>query len=834
MSDLPTGTVTFLFTDVEGSTRLLQELGPDAYAAALLEHRRVLREACAHTGGVEVDTQGDAFFFAFPTAQSALGAARTAADALERGPIRVRSGVHTGTPVVTEEGYVGEDVHRAARIAAAGHGGQILVSAATAALLDGDPLVDLGEHRFKDLSAPERVYQLGDRSFPRLRSLYQTNLPTPATAFLGRERELAELVGLLRSDDHSLVTLTGPGGTGKTRLALQASAEASDAFVDGVWWVPLASVHDPGLVLASLADVLGVEEQPGLAKLLALRLSGTRSLVLFDNAEHLLPAIAHEIAVLRDVAGPTLLVTSRERLQLEGEHVYAVPTLLAEDGVELFLSRARSLSPALRRSSAVDELCSRLDHLPLALELAAARTVLFSPEQLLERMSERLDLLKAGRDADPRQQTLRATIEWSYDLLDDGERRLFRALSVFAGGCRYEAAEAVCDADPDTLQSLLDKSLVRRLDRPSGPRYVMLETIRELAAEGLSAAGETDVARRRHAEYFLHLARSANLANEDEGQPGYHLVLPERDNMREALSWALETREQELGLELVVALESFWATNSPQEGAEWAARLLAGEQRAPDRALARGLRVRGGMEMLFAGPEVAGSRWERALDLSVRAGDEKGAAILMARLAQVAMARGDFERARMLAEESVQTHRRIGFRKGEVVSSITFADIARADGDRERELAHLEESRLIAEEVDFRWWLAGMLARIAVVCMDLGRVDHARQSALRALELSQAMFDRKAVVYELGLLAEVDAAAGDTERAGKLWGAAEAESERTWMGSWLHGTVEPERVLRYADERFERGRAAGRVLSIEEAVALALRGDDRESSVGAT
>jgi hypothetical protein len=397
---------------------------------------------------------------------------------------------------------------------------------------------------------------------------------------------------------------------------------------------------------------------------------------------------------------------------------------------------------------------------------------------------------------------------------------------VFAGGCRYEAAEVVCGADPDTLQSLLDKSLVRRFDPPTGPRYTMLETIREFASAELSAGGETDNVRRRHAEHFLGLARSANLANEDDGQPRYDLVRPEWDNMREALTWALESREQELGLELVVALESFWATSSPQEGAEWAARLVAGEQRAPDRVIARGLRVRGGMEMLFAGPEVAGSRWERALDLSVRAGDEKGAAILMARLAQVAMVRGDFERARMLAEESVQTHRRIGFRKGEVVASTTFADIARADGDRERELAHLEESRLIAEEVDFRWWLAGMLARIATVCMDLGRVDDARQSALRALELSQAMYDRKAVVYELGLLAEVDGAAGDTERAGKLWGAAEAESERTWTGSWLHGTVEPQRVLRYADERFEIGRAAGRELSVDEAVALALASRD--------
>ena len=285
--------------------------------------------------------------------------------------------------------------------------------------------------------------------------------------------------------------MTGPGGTGKTRLALQAAAEESESYPDGIWWVPLASLHDVRLVVSSLAQALQVEEQPGreLAEIIGERLVGKRTLLLLDNVEHLLPEIAEDVGRLRDIAGPKLLVTSRERLQLQGEHVYAVPPLVAEDGVELFLNRARSLQPEVRRSRAVDELCARLDNLPLALELAAARTVVFSPEQLLERLSERLDLLKAGRDADPRQQTLRATIEWSYDLLDGSEGRLFRAFSVVAGSCRYEAAEAVCDADPDTLQSLLDKSLLRRLDGDEGPRYWMLETIRGLAGEKLSAAG---------------------------------------------------------------------------------------------------------------------------------------------------------------------------------------------------------------------------------------------------------------------------------------------------------------------------------------------------------
>ena len=244
MRDLPEGTVTFLFTDVEGSTRLLHELGAERYAEALAEHRRIVRDACARNGGVEVDTQGDAFFFAFPTAPGALAAAAGAAETLERGPIRVRAGLHTGTPVLTDEGYVGGDVHRAARIAAAGHGGQILVSASTATLLEGNDLIDLGEHRFKDLAAPERVYQLGGSVFPPLRSLQLTNLPSPATPFLGRERELAEVVDLLQREEPRLLTLTGPGGTGKSRLALQAAAEASEPYVDGVWWVSLAPLQD--------------------------------------------------------------------------------------------------------------------------------------------------------------------------------------------------------------------------------------------------------------------------------------------------------------------------------------------------------------------------------------------------------------------------------------------------------------------------------------------------------------------------------------------------------------------------------------------------------------
>lgn len=562
------GTVTFLFTDVEGSTRLLGELGAERYSAALAEHRRVLRAAAARHGGVEVDTQGDAFFVAFPTALGALACAAEATQVLAAGPIRVRMGLHTGTALVTEEGYVGLDVHRAARIAAAGHGGQVLISSSTAALIEPGSrqlewaLHDLGEHRFKDLTAPERVYQLGDRPFPPLKSLYRTNLPVPATPFLGRERELAKVVDLLARDDVRLVTLTGPGGIGKTRLALQAAAEASERFPDGVYWVQLSPLRDAGLVLPTIAQALDLTEQPGrsLVQTLVAVLATKRIVLLVDNAEHLLPEVAGELAALLAVDGPTLLVTSRERLQLRAEHLYPVPALEERDAVALFVTRAAALDVSVGPSAAVAHLCERLDELPLALELAAARTPLFSVEQLLDRVGQRLDLLKGGRDSDPRQRTLRTTIEWSHDLLSPSEQALFRRLCVFVGGCSYDAAEGVCGADPDTLQSLIDKSLLRRRDVEFGSRYWMLETIREHAAERLDASGEADRLRGDHAAHFLAFAEAANALE----QPRFYLILDaEHANLRAAMAWLREKGETERELRLAAALHWFWRVRGP-------------------------------------------------------------------------------------------------------------------------------------------------------------------------------------------------------------------------------------------------------------------------------
>ena len=490
MAELPAGTITLLFADIERSTVLLQELGPERYGDALGEYRRILREALGAREGVEVGTEGDGFYAAFPSARQALSAATAAQEALAHSNLSVRMGLHTGEPLVVGGQYSGIDVHRAARIAAAGHGGQVLLSPSTLELLEEAVAVrSLGRHRLKDLGEPVELYQLGDTEFPPLRSLDSTNLPTQPTPLIGRERELAEAGSLLRA--HRLVTLTGPGGSGKTRLALQLAAEAVEEFPDRVIWVPLQSVHDAELVQPTVARALG---------------RGTEAtLLVLDNFEQVLPAapkVAHLLAQFRKLK---LLVTSREALRIGGEREYPVSPLREREAVALFTERATAAKPDFAEDEAVVEICRRLDCLPLALELAAARVKALSTEQLLGRLDRRLPMLTGGpRDAPERQQTLRATIAWSYDLLTADERRAFTRLAVFSGGCTLEAAEEVCETGFDTVAALIDKSLLYRED----DRYLMLETIREFALELLDADDDLEQVQRRHAEYYLERARS--------------------------------------------------------------------------------------------------------------------------------------------------------------------------------------------------------------------------------------------------------------------------------------------------------------------------------------
>ena len=545
--ELPTGTVTFLFTDVEGSTKLLDELGAERYAEELGRHREIVRGELVEHGGVEVDTQGDAFFCAFASARSALSCAAAIQNALEAGPIRLRMGVHTGEALLADGHYVGLEVHRAARIGACGHGGQVVVSGATAALLDPEAigLRNLGAHRLKDLSAPVVLLQLGNGDFPPLKTLFRTNLPVPATPFLGREQELRELVERASAPGVRALTLTGPGGTGKTRLSLQLAAELSEDFRDGAWWVPLASLDDGSLVASAVANVLQVEEEPGrsLTSSIASALATKRLLLVLDNCEHLVDAAGELVAaVLGEALEVLVLATSREPLAVAAEEVVPVEPLVSGDAVELFRTRARSAGARLDGDGASDvvaALCARLDNLPLAVELAAARAAVIAPSALLDRLSSGLDVLKGPRDVEDRQRTLRATIAWSHGLLGESEQALFRRLAVFSGGGELSAIEEVCEADLDDLLSLVAKSLVRQAPVDGAEaRYWMLETIREFAADELERSADACELRERHAEWFVELARRAGpeLEGPDSGE---WLAVLERDldNLRTAFVW---------------------------------------------------------------------------------------------------------------------------------------------------------------------------------------------------------------------------------------------------------------------------------------------------------
>jgi predicted ATPase/class 3 adenylate cyclase len=602
MSEMPSGTVTLLFSDIEGSTRLLQRTG-NGYADLLQEHRRLLRAAFRRHDGFELDNEGDAFFVAFASANDAVAAAAEAQTALahhdwpDGNEVRVRMGLHSGEPRSVDGRYVGLDVHHAARVMAAGHGGQVVVSESTCALLDGRfQLRDLGEHRLKDLSRPQRLYQLQINGlpgeFPALKTLDNrpTNLPAQPNAFIGRDQELREAEALLTRADVRLLTLTGTGGAGKTRLALQLAANVVEAFPNGVFFVSLAPIRDWELVVPTVAQTLGLREQPAetVDETLTAYLREKQMLLVLDNFEQVVaaaPAIAGLVASAR---GLSVLVTSRTPLHLSGERVLAVPPLAVPDpphlrdrsglaafeSVTLFVERAHAavadFAITETNAEAVAEICVRLDGLPLAIELAAPRVRTLPPPALLRRLDQRLNLLTGGaQDLDDRQRTLRATIEWSYDLLLADEKALFAQLGAFAGGCRLEAAEALCGPDGelgieifDGLDSLVEKSLLRqKTDSDGEPRFWMLETIREFACELLTNSGEIDAARRRHAGHFLSLAERLD-AESRTGEQARFLARfdDENVNLRAAVEWARENGDGDRMLRLATALWGFWAT----------------------------------------------------------------------------------------------------------------------------------------------------------------------------------------------------------------------------------------------------------------------------------
>jgi predicted ATPase len=806
VAELPTGTVTFLFTDVEGSTRLLHELG-DAYADALGEHRKALRECFGRHGGVEVDTQGDAFFVAFAKASDALAAATEGQVALEAGPIRVRMGLHTGEPLVTEEGYVGIDVHRAARIAAVGYGGQILVSQSTRELAGVHGLCDLGHHRLKDLTAPERIYQVGDDDFPPLKSLNTTNLPVASNPLVGRETELAELTAML-TDSERLVTLTGPGGSGKTRLGLQVGAELLEDFPGGVFFVPLAALSAPELVGAAISRTTGVRQLGELA--------GRRALLLLDNFEHLLGAAPDVAALLEAGESAKVLTTSRAPLRIHGECEYAVDPLPEDDAVELLVQRARSVRRDFAPDEHAHEICRRLDGLPLALELAAARLRSLDSAALLERLDRRLPLLTGGaRNAPERQRTLRATIEWSYDLLPDDLRALFARLAVFAGTFSLDAAEKVAGCTVETLDALIEASLVKSL---AGTRFLMLETIRELALERFAELDDVAELRARHARYYHSVALTACLDTDVPAEQRPEIVLPEAPNLRAALTWALETGEIELGLDFLVALEQFWVLGYTAEGMRWFGAFLENADAAPPLLRARALRSFGSSAHFAGEFDLAERLWEESLAEYEQLADENGIAVLLHRLSIIALMRGDVARASALSERSLEIHRRLANDKGAAQPLALLGAIALQSGDRGRGRALLEESAELAGKIGWRWWRAGTLSALAEVAIADDRIADARRLLHEAVDLALQFGDRVGLSWYLSQFALALVHDSRTEDAGLIWGAVETAAAFVPGGPWPRDIERLQReVLAFADVAFETGREAGRSLSLEEA-----------------
>ncbi|HLV99393.1 MAG TPA: tetratricopeptide repeat protein [Ktedonobacterales bacterium] len=883
-SALPTGTVTLLFTDIEGSTRLLQRLGP-AYAEVLGLHQEVLRTAFAAHNGVEVDTQGDAFLVAFTSAPGAVAAAAEATRDLaacawpEGVPLRVRMGVHTGTPQLVGDHYVGLDVHRAARIAAAGHGGQVLLSQTTRDLAEhtlpeGTGLRELGAHRLKDLQQPERLYQLVlpglPADFPPLKTLeaHPHNLPIQPTPLLDRREQVAALTARLRREEGRLVTLTGPGGIGKTRLAIQVAAELIEVFPDGVWFVRLSRLVDAGLVVPTIVQTLSLQEQGSqpLTETLRAHLSDKHLLLVLDNFERVVRAAGDVAALLEASPGLRVLVTSRVPLHLRGEREYPLSPLPLPErdhlppealtqyaAVALFLERAQAAKPDFAVSAAnapaIAEICARLDGLPLAIELAAARVKVLPLEVLLSRLSRGLQVLTGGaRDADERQQTMRATLAWSEGLLATEERVLFRRLAVFVGGCTLEAAETVCAA-PDGaaplgldllegLSTLVDHSLVGPREEGGEPRFGMLQVIREYALERLEASGEANALRRAHTQHFLALAEQARQQETGPETVAWRDRLErEHDNLRAALGWAQEQGEAEIGLRLAVALTWFWVRRGHlREGRAWLEGLLAvaaGEVEAarPGGGVAavraKALLNAGMFALTMGAYATAQTQLEQARALAQASGDVRTARQALTNLGRVASDQGDLERAAALYTDSLALARELGDQQ-EIVAVLTnLGHVASKQGDLERAVALYADALARARQRGDRDQLALCLNNLGDVARRRGEVAQAEGLTREALTVYWELRDPRRCAMVLESLAVSASAAGQGERAARLMGAATALRERLGTPLPARSVAEVEQAVAAAraalgEEAWAAAYAAGRALSLEQAILEAL------------
>ena len=817
MGELPKGTITLLFTDIEGSTRLLQQVG-ERYADMLEACRQLLRAAFHQYNGHEVDTQGDAFFVAFARASDAVSAAVTAQRALftrtwhDDMTVLVRMGLHTGEPQLTSEGYVGLDVHRAARIMSAGHGGQVLLSQTTRELVeqtlpDGVGLLDLGEHRLKDLSGSIRLFQLAiaglPTDFPPLRTLdsHPNNLPIQPTWLVGRQREARAIEDLMLRSEVRLVTLTGPGGVGKTRLALQVAADLSEAFTGGVYFVNLASVRDPALVLPAITQTLGLSEIRAYSLLDVLHnaLRDRQLLLLLDNFEQVVEAADLLADLLSHCARLKLLVTSRMAIHLRAEHEFAVPPLALPDprhladvqansqfeAVVLFIARAQAVRSTFEvttaNAQAIAEICTRLDGLPLAIELAAARVNVLPPQALLARLSQRLQLLTRGaRDAPARQQTLRNTLAWSYELLTKEEQRLFRLLAAFIGGCMLDAVESVMQALDstssdvlDTMASLVDKSLLLQVsDEGEEPHFVMLETIREYGLEMLAAQGELERTQQAHAAYFLKLAEQAEPGLEGLEQIRWLKRLErDHDNLHAAIVWLLDQRDTastvEQALRLGSALRHFWIFHGhAAEGLALLERALTTPVSIDPGLRSKALITAGWLENTLANFTKAEAQGHEALTLAREQGDTRGIAAALRMLGASVWYR-DLSLARTLIEESLAMSRALGDSLAIAQSAYILGLLLTGEnGAAARSL--FEESLALYRAIGTPVQIAGVLGALGEL---LGKSDpaHARSLLEEGLALVQETpRGNLTTAYLLIALGQIKLSLGETTPAASL------------------------------------------------------------------
>jgi len=772
----PTGTVTFLFTDIEGSTKLWEHNAP-AMQAALAHHDEILKGAIEEHAGYIFKTVGDAFCAAFSTARDALEAALESQRRLfsceweETGPLRVRMALHTGAAEERDSDYFGPPLNRVARLLSATYGGQVLLSLTTQELVrDRLPadveLWDLGEHRLKDLGRPEHVFQLAasglTADFPPLRTLdvHPNNLPVQPTPLVGREREIGEVAELVRSEEVRLITLTGPGGTGKTRLALQAAADLLEEFTDGVYLVALATITEPELVASTITRALGVKEsrEQSLMESLKNYLRDKRLLLVLDNFEQVLegaPLVGELLGVCPKLK---VLATSRIPLRLYGEQEYLVPPLSLPDprvmlplealtqyeAVKLFVERARAAKAEFEvtneNAPAVAEICARLDGLPLAIELAVARLKALTPQKMLDRLSDPLKFLtKGARDLPERQRTLRATMEWSHALLEGGEKVLFARLSVFAGGCTLEAIEAVCDAENDLpvealdgVESLVDKSLLREEGVGREPRFVMLETVHQYAREKLEESGAAEELRRLHAQYFLSQLEGEAGTFRGGGRPEWFQLLEvEQDNFRAALSWSLESDQVEYGLLLAAALQPFWARKGHyDEGRRWLEAVLAKQGRASVVARAKAQNAIGWLAQWQGDVERASSAAEEGLLLCKRAGIEARVANQLRLLVgfTAEMRAEDYKRANELFRESLELSRKAGDEWTTAASLLHLGDVEDEQGNNERAVELYEEGIALCRKLGYPVLLADILVNLGYTRLLQG--DYEQTTAL--------------------------------------------------------------------------------------------------------